>query len=126
MIILFFNNFVHIFVVYYNDNVFPGDHGIAKPWYFIFQISCFSVKKKMENLLRSYSVDTQLLDSDYFEDEVIYSSRNKNLGIKINNVTKNFKEFGSIKKAVDNVTMNIFENQITVLLGNNYVLIIFK
>ena len=53
----------------------------------------------------------------FIEDESIYSS--KAIGIKINNITKTFKQLGTVKKAVNNLSLNIYEGQITVLLGHN-------
>ncbi len=51
------------------------------------------------------------------ENESIYSS--KKIGIKITNLFKVFKQLGQKKRAVDNLSLNIYEGQITVLLGHN-------
>ena len=56
-------------------------------------------------------------DKYFFEDESAYAS--KNIGIKIENITKIFKQLGKIKKAVNNLSLNIYEGQISVLLGHN-------
>jgi len=111
MVILFINNFLHIFLVYYFDNVLPGDHGIAKPWHFIF--SCFYEKKSKETISNNNELNAQ----DFFEDEsIIYSGRK--IGIKIMNLYKVFKQSTETEKtAVKNLNLNIYEGQITVLLG---------
>nr|UOU03312.1 ATP-binding cassette subfamily A3-1 [Brachionus rubens] len=76
MIILFFNNFINLLLLYYFDNVLPGD-----------------------------------------KDEATYSSRK--VGIKIENISKTFEQLGQVKQAVQNLSLNIYEGQISVLLGHN-------
>ena len=112
LIILFINNFIHLFLAYYFDNVLPGDHGIAKPWHFIFTLNN-KAKKQAENepLIKQN-------EDGFFEDESAYST--KRIGIKITNIMKSFNQLnGSIKQAVKNLSLNIYEEQITVLLGHN-------
>ena len=53
----------------------------------------------------------------YIEDESIYS--NRSVGVKINGITKLFKQLGMVKKAVNNLSLNIYNGQISVLLGHN-------
>ncbi len=119
-LILFLNNFIHLFFVYYFDNVFPGDHGIPKPWYFLFS-NLIPKKKLNHNDFKQKNLKNNLDESteNYFEDEFVYSS--KNIGIQIMNIEKEFEQLGKIKRAVNNVSMNIFENQITVLLGKVHI-----
>lgn len=113
MIIMFVNNFIHLFVMYYCDNVFPGNHGIPKPWYFV-----FTKKKPLMNL------DCKNLKKDEtkylfnFEDESIYYSKEKSLEIR--NVSKSYRLLnGQIIKSVDNLSLTTYTGQITVLLGQN-------
>ena len=54
---------------------------------------------------------------DYFEDESIYSTRR--IGIRILNLFKVFRQLGQKSTAVKNLSLNIYEGQITVLLGHN-------
>ena len=105
----------------YLENVIPGNYGITKPWYF--PISSFFAKKKIRHIKRkssdalNVSACSSLEDQEYFEDESIYSSRN--IGIRVQNIRKTFKQLGKIKTAVKNLSMNIYEGQISVLLGHN-------
>ena len=124
MLIMFLNNFIHLLLTYYFENIFPGDHGIAKPWYF--PINCFRRKHKINsNDKNNIEMIKKINDNEndnihsqiFIEDESIYSTRN--IGIKINNIVKIFKQLGTIKKAVQNLTLNIYEGQISVLLGHN-------
>ena len=60
----------------------------------------------------------QMEDSDVFiEDESAYSKRK--IGIAIKSLFKQFKQLGKVKQAVSNLSLNIYEGQITVLLGHN-------
>ena len=120
MTIMFFNNFLHILLAYYFEHVIPSEHGLTKPWYFPIawllpkrwtnsnnEVSDFMSNNKTNEL------DTQI----FIEDEANYSSRN--IGIRISNVGKVFKQLGTVKRAVKNLSLNIYEGQISVLLGHN-------
>nr|QUF59428.1 ATP-binding cassette transporter Abca3-2 [Brachionus angularis] len=124
MIVMFSNNFIHLILMYYFDNILPGDHGIAKPWNFPI-LSFISLFKKRncesnDNFLNdstsNKNVET-IRDLKFDKDESAYSSRN--IGIKIRNLTKMFKQLGQVKKAVNNLSLNMYEGQISVLLGHN-------
>jgi len=113
MFMMFLNNFIHLFVAYYFDNLLPGDHGIAKPWYFL-----FSSKRKQKSETNEMNSSNSTSNNCYFEDESNYSE--KEIGIKIINLSKLFKQLnGTFKQAVKNLSLNIYEEQITVLLGHN-------
>jgi ATP-binding cassette, subfamily A (ABC1), member 3 len=126
--ILFINNFIHIFFTWYFENVMPGQHGIAKPWHF--PISCFLEDKSSTNTeinMHTFNSKVYLeqntdhkdrqLEDVFIENEAIYSTRK--IGIQISNIIKSFKQLGTIKKAVNNLSLNIYEEHITVLLGHN-------
>jgi len=142
MIILFFNNFIHLFWTFYLENVMPGIHGIAKPWHFLVT-DWFDKSKKddeknnltnTQGLNRNYcSINDELIthaesneethSQIFIEDESIYSARR--IGIKIKNIVKIFKQLGKIKTAVKNLSLDIYEGQISVLLGLNYIFFVF-
>ena len=109
LLFLLLDNFLHIFFIYYFDNLFPGDHGIAKPWYFMFS----SFIKTKNNNFQPYINEAK---KNYFEDESVYV--NRRIGIKIKNLFKLYTQLGVKKTAVENLNLNIYEGQITVLLGN--------
>ena len=113
MIIMFFNNFIHLLLTYYFENVIPGDFGSTKPWYF--PVAWMFPENNKANQVESD--ETNLEKNAYLEDESIYSLRN--IGIKIMGIGKNFKQLGKIKNAVKNLSLNIYEGQISVLLGHN-------
>jgi ATP-binding cassette, subfamily A (ABC1), member 3 len=121
IIIMFFNNFIHLILMYYFENIMPGNHGIAKPWYFPIsfllpkRFSAVESEIKLKNLSSSSEIDQD--KNVFIEDEANY--KNKNVGIRINNLSKKFKQLGKVKKAVNNLSLNIYEEQISVLLGHN-------
>lgn len=109
MVVMVLNNLIHILLTYYFDNVIQGDHGISKPWYFM-----FSSKRQTKNfsdikMLKNESSDT------FVENESIYA--NKKVGVKIENLGKTFQQLGVTKNAVKNLCLNVYEGHITVLLG---------
>lgn len=126
-VFLIINNFLYMLITLYVDSINPGHHGIAKPWYY--PIEMFIPKRYCQ--VQSQSEDDMELkevnnietdnkknaeDEIYLEDETAYS--NRDIGVRILNLFKIFKQFGKIKAAVNNLNLNIYENQITVLLGN--------
>jgi ATP-binding cassette subfamily A (ABC1) protein 3 len=133
MAFMCFNTFFYMVMAIYFDNIFPGNYGIARPWYYPFRF----LMKKSNNLevdvgmmngnqadkdistIRNIYANGNGTDSleALVEDESIYAS-NK-IGIKITNIKKFFVQSGVTKQAVKNLNLNIYEGQISVLLGHN-------
>lgn len=109
---------VLFFVALYVENVLPGGYGVSKPWYFIFTADFwrnFNNYQPFEDH-RSDAEQCEFtysnVDKSNFESEPM----NKSVGIEIRNLTK---KFTSDKAAVNNLSINIYSNQITCLLGQN-------
>nr|APD26538.1 ATP-binding cassette transporter subfamily A member 3 X1 protein [Brachionus koreanus] len=126
MIIMLANNLINLILLYYFDNVLPGDKGIAKDWLFPFHFILKKKKKRVNSEINLKKMDNNLningtyensIDNGSFENESVYS--NKKIGIKIERITKKFKQLGMIKQAVGDLSLNIYEGQISVLLGHN-------
>ncbi len=115
LVVMVLNNFIHIFLTYYFDNVIQGDYGIAKPWYFLF---CSKNNTVADHRIKNSKkmIADQEEDSVFLENESSYAG--KYIGIKIKNLCKDFTQFGIVKSAVKNLSLNIYEGHITVLLGN--------
>ena len=119
------NHFIYLSLMWYFDQIITGDHGIAKPWYFPFAGLKGFLFPDLEDQRKikeaQWSARIKSLEDDlpvYLEDESIYSS--KKVGISIKNLSKEFTQFGKLKKAVDDLSLNIYEGQISVLLGTIY------
>lgn len=97
----------------YIEKVFPGDFGIPQPWYFPIQRFFKSLEKKSNVYDESDAseADHPLCQPCDREEE----PTNLKIGIEIKNLSK---KFGS-KFAVKNLSLNLYEDQITVLLGHN-------
>lgn len=91
----------------YIETVFPGQFGVAKPWYNPLE-KFFSNKKKSNYVKSSYNLD-EGEGSEDFEAE----PKNLKVGVKIDKMWKKFGE----KYVVKNLSLNMYEDQITVLLG---------
>lgn len=108
IIIILMSYFIYAFLIWYIDNVWPFQYGIPKSPFFIFKRFC-KRKEKLE-------FETSQSNSKNFEPEP------KNLMpiIRVQNVSKYFDSsyFGK-RLVVNNLSLNIYENQITVLIGHN-------
>lgn len=117
ILVMIFAIIIKLLLTIYIDQVFPGDYGIPQKWYFPIQ-PCIRFLKRKRNLTEVSSINSETMNSenvnllaDDFEEE----PKDLKVGIKICNLTK---QFGT-KFAVKKLSMNMYENQITVLLGHN-------
>uniref|UniRef100_A0A671UPG0 P-type phospholipid transporter n=1 Tax=Sparus aurata TaxID=8175 RepID=A0A671UPG0_SPAAU len=102
---------IYWLLTWYIENVFPGQYGIPKPWYFPFTSSywCGTASRTR-------------VDPDLLKDSTAYKYLEKpppNLkaGVSIRNLVKIYKT--GKKLAVDGLSIDFYENQITSFLGHN-------
>ncbi|PSN43689.1 hypothetical protein C0J52_19461 [Blattella germanica] len=109
VLMLIADAFIYLIITLYIEAVFPGEYGVPEKWYFPLQKSYWFRRRDSPNL----NVDTE----SPIEGNDIYEAEPKNLpaGIQIKHLTKTFKN----KVAVKNLSLNMYEGQITVLLGHN-------
>uniref|UniRef100_A0A4X2LF32 ABC transporter domain-containing protein n=1 Tax=Vombatus ursinus TaxID=29139 RepID=A0A4X2LF32_VOMUR len=100
-------------VAWYMENVFPGEYGMPQPWYFFLKRSYWYGYPKP--LLRRHIDTEEVSHSEYMEAEPVGLVA----GVQIKHLCKAFVVGSNIKEAVRNLTLNIYEGQITVLLGHN-------
>lgn len=103
---------IHLLLMTYIELVFPGDVGISKPWYFPFM--CFkSIKNRDKNktISNESHFDSNVINMSDFEEE----PKHLQPKVRIQNLSKSFGSF----KAVDNLSLNMYKDQIFVLLGPN-------
>ncbi|XP_038108176.1 ATP-binding cassette sub-family A member 3 [Culex quinquefasciatus] len=107
MLMLLLDGFLYLLIALYIEKVFPGEFGVGEPWYFLF------TKKFWSGSANKAKVDyAEVEENENLESEPV----GKGAGIKIRKLRK---EFGKNKVAVDGLSLNMFEDQITVLLGHN-------
>ncbi|XP_068901248.1 phospholipid-transporting ATPase ABCA3-like isoform X1 [Tenebrio molitor] len=103
LLMLIFDTVIFMLLTLYIENVKPGEYGIAKPYnFFLPNLKSFQCFCK----IFGHSDADPLLD----ETEIP-----ENICIQINKLFKKYNH----TVAVDNLSMNIRENKITVLLGHN-------
>ncbi|BES89471.1 ATP-Hypothetical protein cassette sub-family A ABC1 member [Nesidiocoris tenuis] len=121
MVMMIVDCFVYFILTWYIEAVLPGQYGIPLPWYFPFTKSYWcgptpasKLPSGKNNLESNGSLHTNsgISKQDSFETEPtrLYA------GVQIKNLTK---VYGNGKVAVDDLSMNFYEDQITSFLGHN-------
>ncbi len=95
----------------YIERVFPGEFGIAEPFYYPILPIFYYLKKRIG--YRTLENEAVLQERKVSNPDIEEEPENARIGIKINNLSKKFGE----KYAVNKLSLNMFEDQITVLLG---------
>uniref|UniRef100_A0A8C8A4V0 ABC transporter domain-containing protein n=1 Tax=Oryzias sinensis TaxID=183150 RepID=A0A8C8A4V0_9TELE len=102
-------------LTWYIENVFPGQYGIPRPWYFLFTYSYWFGKTSVPEdipdnfkLLKRSSVPNEFLEKP---------DPSMKAGVSIRNLVKIYKT--GKKVAVDGLSVDFYENQITSFLGHN-------
>uniref|UniRef100_A0AAQ4RMK2 P-type phospholipid transporter n=1 Tax=Gasterosteus aculeatus aculeatus TaxID=481459 RepID=A0AAQ4RMK2_GASAC len=106
IVMLYVDAFIYAVAAWYIEAVFPGQYGIPRPWYFIFQINYWG-GVPLEAGINSF------LSSDQIEPE----PSDLILGVSVRNLVKIYKKGG--KLAVNHLNLKFYEGQITSFLGHN-------
>ncbi|XP_076353530.1 phospholipid-transporting ATPase ABCA1-like isoform X1 [Tachypleus tridentatus] len=112
---LLLDGVIYGILTWYIEAVFPGKYGVPKPWYFFMTSSywCGTVKIKPVTSEDSESGSHHSQVSSDFEEE----PKDLLLGVSILHLSKVYKN--GLKPAVDNLSLNFYEGQITSFLGHN-------
>ncbi|XP_052619339.1 phospholipid-transporting ATPase ABCA3-like [Peromyscus californicus insignis] len=105
--------FLYALVAWYIEAVFPGEYGVPKPWNFFMMRSYWFGDTPQTNPEITQFHET--IQSKYFETE----PADLMPGIQIKHLHKVFQENNTTKIAIEDLSLNIYEGQITVLLGHN-------
>nr|XP_020862173.1 ATP-binding cassette sub-family A member 3-like [Phascolarctos cinereus] len=117
LIMLLIDSILYGLVTWYVETVFPGKYGIPQPWYFFVMVTLYW-SGRPRNVAHNEELENKfnmLERKAYIQDE----PKDLFAGVRICNLSKIFKSRNTIKKAVNNLTLNMYEGQITVLLGHN-------
>uniref|UniRef100_A0A3Q1GN98 ATP binding cassette subfamily A member 7 n=1 Tax=Acanthochromis polyacanthus TaxID=80966 RepID=A0A3Q1GN98_9TELE len=109
IIMLYVDAFIYATAAWYIEAVFPGEYGIPRPWYFIFQINYWGGIP----LEAGMPIPPAPTEQDHIEAE----PSNLILGVSIRNLVKIYKKGG--KLAVNHLNLKFYEGQITSFLGHN-------
>ncbi|XP_037302966.1 LOW QUALITY PROTEIN: phospholipid-transporting ATPase ABCA1 [Manduca sexta] len=108
---------LYISIALYVEKIRPGMYGVPLPWYFPFTKSFWICNNVSEINEKKCIVDDNLEYNDSLL-KVVHEEEPAGvpIGVNIQNLTKLYK---GGKKAVDNMNLRLYENEITVLLGHN-------
>uniref|UniRef100_A0A8C6JLL9 P-type phospholipid transporter n=1 Tax=Melopsittacus undulatus TaxID=13146 RepID=A0A8C6JLL9_MELUD len=110
-VMMMFDTFLYGVMTWYIESVFPGEYGIPRPWYFPFTKSYWFGEKPQE---REHRYPDQKGPSEVCKEE---EPTHLSLGVSIQNLVKVYRD--GKKVAVDGLTLNFYEGQITSFLGHN-------
>ncbi|XP_030636239.1 phospholipid-transporting ATPase ABCA1 [Chanos chanos] len=112
IVMMLVDAFIYWVLTWYIENIYPGQYGIAKPWYFPFTSSYWRG--------RPVSADPELESLGDVEEKSGYMEKpppNLRAGVSVRNLVKIYKT--GKKLAVDRLSLDFYENQITSFLGHN-------
>ncbi|XP_062985205.1 phospholipid-transporting ATPase ABCA1 [Elgaria multicarinata webbii] len=107
---MLFDALLYGLMTWYIESVFPGQFGIPRPWYFPFMKSYWCGEESGERQPPS----VQAASSEICMEE---EPTHLHLGVSIQNLVKVYRKCK--KAAVDGLTLNFYEGQITSFLGHN-------
>uniref|UniRef100_A0A8C2KS13 ATP-binding cassette, sub-family A (ABC1), member 4a n=1 Tax=Cyprinus carpio TaxID=7962 RepID=A0A8C2KS13_CYPCA len=118
IIMMVLDTILYGILAWYLDNVFPGQYGIGRPFYFPIQPSYWLNRPE---LLKQAHIYTSIITHDaktqlwrlFFEPE----PSGLVAGVCVENLYKMFS--GSSRPAVDGLSITFYEGQITAFLGHN-------
>ncbi|XP_053285794.1 phospholipid-transporting ATPase ABCA1 [Pleuronectes platessa] len=111
IIMLYVDAFIYAVAAWYIEAVFPGEYGIPRPWYFIFQMNYWGgVPLELGMPIPPAPAEQ---DGDHIEAE----PSNLIMGVSIRNLVKIYKK--GAKLAVNHLNLKFYEGQITSFLGHN-------
>ncbi|XP_052767410.1 phospholipid-transporting ATPase ABCA3-like isoform X2 [Mya arenaria] len=105
---------LYAFVTWYVEAVFPGEFGVPLKWYFPVTCSYWCGTKPDDYVTDDKNISIGQI-SEFFEKD----PSGLRAGIQIRNLRKEFKRGENKKVAVSGMTLDMYEGQITALLGHN-------
>ncbi|XP_052680751.1 phospholipid-transporting ATPase ABCA3-like [Crassostrea angulata] len=111
ILMLWIDSAIYFLLTWYIDGVRPGEYGVPQPFYFPFTKTYWCGGEKIQKM----SSEETSRDPKFFESD----PHGLNVGISMNNLRKVFKSDMKEVVAVKGTTLDIFQGQITALLGHN-------
>lgn len=107
LVMMLVGSVIYLIICIYVEQIMPGEFGVPKKWYFPFTKSYWFTSCNLDDEIQSNGFEK----NNHFENV----SPGKYAGLKIRNLRKTF----GCKVAVKGVNLNMYEDEITVLLGHN-------
>ncbi|XP_068154368.1 LOW QUALITY PROTEIN: phospholipid-transporting ATPase ABCA3 [Drosophila tropicalis] len=112
MVMMIVSCFIYMTICLYVEQIFPGEFGVPRKWNFPFSRKFWCGESDyigVEDM--PANGHTEQRDANAFETE----PEGKHIGLQMRNLKKRFGD----KTVVKGLSMNMFEDEITVLLGHN-------
>jgi ATP-binding cassette subfamily A (ABC1) protein 3 len=107
-LMLILDAIIYLMIALYVEKIFPGDYGVAEKWNFPF------TKKFWLNVPDYVGIHDINANGVHINANYETEPKKKNAGIRIVNLRK---VFDGDKVAVEGLNLNLYENEITALLG---------
>lgn len=114
MLFIIGETILYLLIALYVEKVMPGNFGVPEKWYFPFSRE-FWCGDPSYNGVEDVS-DENDLNSNYVRLNFEAEPQNKHAGVRVKNLRK---VYANKKVACKGTTMNMYDDQITVLLGHN-------
>ncbi|XP_053093930.1 phospholipid-transporting ATPase ABCA1 isoform X2 [Pangasianodon hypophthalmus] len=111
IIMLYVDAFIYGVATWYIEAVFPGQYGIPRPWYFIFQLNYWG------GVPLEADIPIPPVPCDQPDDKIEPEPSHLVLGVAIHDLVKIYKK--GAKLAVNHLNLKFYEGQITSFLGHN-------
>lgn len=112
LLMMLVSSVLYLFIALYVEKIFPGSYGVALKWYFPFTKDFWWPTKYYSNIEDGHDIGLNGKDKRNYEPY----PEGRHAGIQVNGLRK---VYTNKKVAVEGLTMNMFDDQITVLLGHN-------
>ncbi|CAH0549211.1 unnamed protein product [Brassicogethes aeneus] len=109
IVMLLVDSLLYFLIAMYFEAIFPGEYGLAQPFYFPFTSSYWFGQPR--NTGTANHEPSNATQDEFFEKP----PDDLKAGIEIQNLRKVYKS----NVAVENLSLDMYQNQITVLLGHN-------
>lgn len=108
LIMLMVDAFIYLIIALYVEKIFPGDYGVAEKWNFPFTTKFWCNVGDYVGI-----EDSSANGVDHVSANFEMEPKNKTAGVQTKGLRKSFDD----KVAVEGLNLNMYEDQITVLLG---------
>ncbi|KAK6165163.1 hypothetical protein SNE40_023607 [Patella caerulea] len=114
LIMLLIDSVIYGLITWYVESVFPGDYGVPERWYFPFTKSYWCGYSISDDSIDDKSLNVGQ-NPEFFEKDPVGLEP----GIQIRNLRKTFGKGGKKNVAVAGMSLDMYQGQITALLGHN-------
>nr|QST14977.1 ABCA3 protein [Diaphanosoma celebensis] len=112
LVMLTIDAVIYLLLALYIEAVYPGEFGVPQPWYFPFTKSYWCGSSNEAQEITLVGAERTIDNAEFIEEEPI----GLKAGVQIKGLTK---EYHKGRMVVNHIHVNMYESQITALLGHN-------